>query len=94
MPLPSQVEVDWMSRVVRWSVDGGSAVAVAVPDDWTSRCLPVWLVAFDHTICTATLLESIVIPASPALLARAGGVSASGSSKGRHSAAAAASALH
>jgi len=92
-PPPWQVEVDWISRVVRWSVDGAE-MAVAVPADWTSRRLRVWLVVWNHAECTATLLQSSCISAaaSPTLPARAGS-SASGITKGRHTAAAA-SALH
>jgi hypothetical protein len=90
MPPPLQVEVDWIRRVVRWSVDGGSAVAVPVPADWTRGGLCLGLYVLDRCRCTVMLLESIVIPASPLQLALSVGSSASGSTKGRHAAATAA----
>ena len=91
MPPPSQVEVDWISRVVRWSVDGAAAAAVPVPDDWTCGRLRTWLIAYRSVQCTATLLEASYIPAatSPLQPARDGG-GAADSSKGRHAAAASA----
>jgi len=86
-----QVEVDWISRVVRWSVDGAAAVAVPVPDDWTRGRLRMRLSVWGNCGCTATLLESSGIPAadSPSQPARAVSGPASGSSKGRHVTAAA-----
>lgn len=84
-----------MSRVVRWSMDGAAAVAVPVPDDWTRGRLCMGLCVLDRYRCTATLLESSCVPAADCLARPKinDSSSASGSSKGRHTTAAAATAM-